>query len=379
MAKRVLGRLTLIFFGIATVVGAIELAPRLLPLRVLPSPLPQIIEEMRVLTDTFYRLDPYFRFITAPRADFAVSHPEFVYRVKMKLNFPDAGFRGGTLGGPLWGVAVGDSFTFGMGVEHEQTWVTRLAQLIGCDIANLGVPGWGPQQYSRVLEKYGLGLHPRITFYGFFRNDFQDAIEFDHWLHDRSAKYWAKSFLQKYSVTFNLIRMISAGLRSGPEDIILNDVKNNFSATKLTRSLQEDRVSFQSAWPLVAEAIEQAIHETQRAQATFVLVYLTAKEEAYWELIKAKQSSLAGFDDAIDLGRKRILEFCDKRKILCVDLTPALRTRASQGQRLYFARDNHWTEAGNLAVAQEIYQTLLANKLVPANRCVQESDPTATK
>jgi hypothetical protein len=270
------------------------------------------------------------------------------------------------------GIAVGDSFTFGMGVNREQTWSAQLTQLTRCEIVNLGVPGWGPQQYTRALEKYGVGLHPRIIFYGIFRNDFQDAIAFDQWLHDRSVKYRLKSFLQQYSVTFNLLRMIWANLGSATEDIVLSDINTKYSSTKLTNSLQEESRSFERGWPLAEQAIEQAIHETQRVRATFVLLYLTAKEEAYWELIKAKQPAFSRFEVAIDMEHKRVLEFCERRQIFCLDLTQALRKRASQGEKLYFSRDNHWTEDGNRAVALEIQRFLLAKELVPEDRCIKK-------
>jgi hypothetical protein len=78
------------------------------------------------------------------------------------MNLNHAGFRGGTLGGPAWGVAVGDSFTFGLGVNQESTWVARLARLSKREIVNLGVQGTGPQQYTLTLERFGVSLRPKI-------------------------------------------------------------------------------------------------------------------------------------------------------------------------------------------------------------------------
>ena len=129
--------------GIGTAVAALEILARLLPTNSLPGWLPQVVQSMRLHADTFYRRDPYFRYVTGANLDFLIEHPDFTYRVKTKLNIGESGFRGGTLGGPVWGVALGDSFTFGMGVEHEATWVSRLANLARREIINLSVPGLG--------------------------------------------------------------------------------------------------------------------------------------------------------------------------------------------------------------------------------------------
>ncbi|MBF0275795.1 MAG: SGNH/GDSL hydrolase family protein [Nitrospinae bacterium] len=46
----------------------------------------------------------------------------------------------------------GDSFTFGDGVSNENAWSNQLAKLLGCRVANYGVPGYGSDQaYLRYL------------------------------------------------------------------------------------------------------------------------------------------------------------------------------------------------------------------------------------
>ncbi|MGH7817334.1 MAG: hypothetical protein ACREOR_08085, partial [Candidatus Binatia bacterium] len=116
-------------FAVATVVAALELSIRLLPIDKLPGSLPVVVHAMQLHAGMFYRSDPDFRYITGPNLDLLVQHPDFKYRVQTKLTFGQAGFRGGSLGGPVWGVALGDSFTFGMGVEQAATWVAQLANL----------------------------------------------------------------------------------------------------------------------------------------------------------------------------------------------------------------------------------------------------------
>jgi len=358
MGKAILQRLVLMIFGIATVVAVLELSIRLLPIDSLPGSLPLIVQDMRLHADVFYRYDPYFRYITGPNLDFLIQHPDFTYRVKTKLNFEQAGFRGGTLGGPVWGVAVGDSFAFGMGVEQEATWIAQLANLSSREIVNLGVPGWGPQQYTRAIERYGAALKPKIFFYAIYRNDLQDVLLFDRWLREPSYLEAIDTFLQRNSFVYNLCRLMWTDAGFAPEDIHLGDLEVSFSSQKLRTSLTEDRNNFDSAWSLTKPEIERAIDYSQRAGATLVLLYFPSKEEAYWELIKQKQSQLKSFDDGIEIFRTHIVEFGKTRQVLSLDLTPLLREKASRGVKLYFSHDSHWTTIGNRIVAESIHDFL---------------------
>ena len=350
--------------GIGTAIAGLEIVARLLPVDSLPGSVPTVVKAMRLHADTFYRRDPYFRYITAANLDFLVEHADFTYRVKTKLNVGESGFRGGTLGGPVWGVAVGDSFTFGMGVEHEATWVARLTNLARREIINLSVPGWGPQQYTRAVERYGTSLSPKIFFYGIYSNDFEDVLLFDQWIRDPAYKQALESFLRTNSVAFNLWRLSGTNSNGGVEDIHLSGLDVKFNSQRLKTVLNNQRSNFASAWSLTKREIELAMDYSQRAAATFVLLYLPSKEEAYWNLIKEKEISLKSFDDGTEIFRTHILEFCKTRQIACLDLTLALRTRAAQGVKLYFPHDAHWTEAGNRIVAEEIFGFLVRNQIL---------------
>jgi hypothetical protein len=98
--------------------------------------------------------------------------------------------------------------------------------------------------------------------------------------------------------------------------------------------------------------------------ATFVLLYFPSKEEVYWKAIKEKSKSLEPLDERIDQLRKTAMEFCHSRKLFCIDLTPALKARAEQGEKVYFSNDSHWNDASNRIVADEIYKQLVEKKIL---------------
>ena len=66
-------------------------------------------------------------------------------------------------------VAVGDSWVFSYGVNDEETWPTRWSGACpGTRVINLGMSGFGPEQYTRAYERYGAPLHPKVLLYGIF-------------------------------------------------------------------------------------------------------------------------------------------------------------------------------------------------------------------
>lgn len=80
----------------------------------------------------------------------------------------DAGFRGPAAGTVAPGqrrvLLLGDSLTFGTGVEDGETFATQLASLApSLAPLNLGVSGYGTDQELLLLERYGLSLDPAIV------------------------------------------------------------------------------------------------------------------------------------------------------------------------------------------------------------------------
>ena len=73
---------------------------------------------------------------------------------------------------------LGDSVTFGWGVEAEETFGRRLEEIFpGLETVNAGVCGYNTVQQLRYLETEGLALEPDALFVLFTENDVQPAIE----------------------------------------------------------------------------------------------------------------------------------------------------------------------------------------------------------
>jgi len=363
--QHILINTALVLLSVTLAMAAFDLTVYLLPKERLPGPLRDVVQQMEISRGTQYIDHPELGFTINPASDFVFPGSEFRFRFHTPLDYPDAGFRGGTRGGPVWGAVFGDSFTFGAGVELHATWVARLAELTQREILNFGVPGHGPYQYTKIFQKFGAPLRPKVVFYALFTNDLKDARRFEGVHTSKSAGFSIKRFLKFYSVSHNVFRNLGSALRRKPKDSTWHGVGVKLVNRRLRDPYSIPDEEFAASWEAITVQIEQAAKDAERIGATLVFLYFPSKEEVYWELAKDKLKATPGFAERIDRLRNTALQYCQTRKLLCLDLTPSLKARGLAGEALYFPLDIHWNEKGNSLVAQEIHNFLAAKKLLP--------------
>lgn len=355
----------LVLLSVTLAMAAFDLTVYLLPKDSLPGALRDVVQQMEISRGTQYIDHPELGFTINPASDFVFPGSEFRFRFHTPLDYPDAGFRGGTRGGPIWGAAFGDSFTFGAGVELGATWVARLAELTQREIVNFGVPGHGPYQYTKIFQKFGAPLRPKIVFYALFTNDLKDARRFAGVHTSKSAGLSIKRFLKFHSVSHNVFRNLGSVIRRKPKDATWHGVGVTLVNRRLRDPYSIPDEEFAPSWEAVTVQIEQAAKAAEAIGATFVLLYFPSKEEVYWELAKDKLKATPGFAERIDRLRNTALQYCQTRQLWCLDLTPSLKARGLAGEPLYFPLDIHWNEKGNSLVAQGIHRFLVEKKLLP--------------
>ena len=347
-----------ILFALALCEGLIWLAPP----KLLPPRLQELTKRMALYrsTDGMFIPDSELLFKIRPNYDAVVDHPDYHVRVKTQLNLDGIGFRGGSFGGPAWAAAVGDSFTFGVGLEQEDTWVYLLAKALSREIVNLGIPAQGPPQYTRVLKHYGLPLRPKVIFYGFYFNDLDSANRFYRM---KRTLIPVSRYLRQYSVLYNLIGDSRAAVVQPPAPAAAPAPATSPSdgAAQIRRTLERQNRNFESRWQLTVKELDEAVRASREAQIELVMLYLPSRWEVYWESIKARNRLPDSLD--IDRLRRTVVEYCRARKIACFDLTPVLKQAARQGKELYFSIDGHWNKEGNRLVAEALKNFLIEKGL----------------
>jgi hypothetical protein len=110
--------------------------------------------------------------------------------------FDTWGFRNKTVPSAAEVVAIGDSHTYGNTAGMEDAWPAVAARQTGLNVYNLGLGGYGPNQYYHLLTAKGLTLHPRWVICGLYMgDDFENAFlvtyGLEHWSYLRQER-WEK-------------------------------------------------------------------------------------------------------------------------------------------------------------------------------------------
>ncbi len=349
--KDFLQKISLVLAGLVVAVLLVEGFAWLAPRSMLPGRFRDLRDQLdrNRSAESFMSPDPELLFKIKPNMNFVVRHPDYSMRIVTYLNLPDIGFRGGSIGGPAWAVAVGDSFTFSHGVEHEDIWTSLLAKSLGKDVINFGVPAQGPAQYTRILKRYALPIRPRVAFYGFYFNDLDSAVRFRR---TKRQLIPVSRYLREYSYVYNLVQKGKRQKDQSPVFFKAEGIEFSLEPEGLRRNLKRQVEKFDERWAVVSREIDDAIKASEEAGVKFILLYFPSRWEVYWEKI----NNQLHFPSTLDIDRlhRKVVEYCGATKILCLDLTPALKREASQNKQLYFRTDGHWNKEGNRVVAEAI-------------------------
>jgi lysophospholipase L1-like esterase len=166
--KRVLGNLIALVFalGVATAIG--EVAAR----RFTPAPLA--------------RPEPQVRYDPDSVRTFTLRPNQTAYTLAAPVHIDADGVR--TNGEPAPGgdssaivLALGDSFTFGLGVADSATWPAQLERDLRehatrpVRVVNTGTVSYGVFQEMDLLRRKGLALHPAVIVHALYWNDYMSA------------------------------------------------------------------------------------------------------------------------------------------------------------------------------------------------------------
>jgi lysophospholipase L1-like esterase len=264
-------------------------------------------------------------------------------------------------------VAIGDSMTFGYGVEDQQAWPALLAQqLPGRRVINLGLNGAGPQQYLKIYEKFGETLHPALVLLCLFpANDLSDAGTFDSWVKAGSpGNYlmWRQGngnagsqrgirnvLEQSYVVT--LLRYAVKKLRDSSLSARTIDFPDGSQLylspgfyAAMERQVKPDDPNFRT----LLTAVNQIRDLAQRNGSQFLAVLMPSREEVYLPLLDGAASPTAS----------PIAPFLDAAGISYLDLTPPLQAAARRHANLFFKVDGHPNAAGCRLIAQAVLDHL---------------------
>lgn len=303
-------------------------------------------------------------------------------------------------------VAIGDSHTYGNTVRMEDSWPIVLGRMTGRTAYNMGMGGYGPNQYFYLLRTKAITLKPKWIICGVwmgddFENAYQITYGLDHWAYLRqlpsqktdyhiwdtqATPVWHKQlrvWLSRHSVVYQVLFHTSLLGRLQGEAQIKVDPKVDPHVTSLVvpeknileafrpeddlRALDQQNPQIQEGMRITFKLLQQMKAICDQNQIHFLVVVIPTKNTVFSPYLEQRpelplSDVLRKVTANERLARDKTFEFLQNNDISYVDALPALQ--ASVERQLYArtAQDMHPSANGHRVIAEAILQALNQNK-----------------
>ena len=250
-------------------------------------------------------------------------------------------------------IVLGDSYTFGVGVNYEESFVGLLnTSGAGYHFLNSGVPGYGPTQYRMTLE-YLLneGYRPEIILLAIYvGNDFYDCV----WNKDISvkdgiigAKGGIKEYLKRNLHTYRLLSKVYHLLSPVSFGGFRGLMENLYDPNSWKRSpLRRAREIFRSELTSISEI-------TRKLEIPMIAVLIPTRYAV--EGIN-RESTIPDYEQ---LDRLPEIEAASVLESLRIPFTDVTYDLAAFGvDQTYYRHDGHLTPQGNDVVCRQFLYLL---------------------
>ncbi len=304
-------------------------------------------------------------------------------------------------------VAIGDSQTYGISATMQNSWPEQLERMSGTEVYNLALGGYGPIQYSYLLEENALKLSPKIIIAGYYLgNDNTDSYRIvnskDYWKHLRNNFTPTKSqtdnntatpvshgksklhpgqsklhqWLSSKCVIYRMLMFSSIGeiarslTNNQNSDIII--VSNNNISTALYPQNRLDTTNLElpytkEGFNLSLQALKRMDMISNKHNIHFYVMIIPLKESVLSEFITPNIANYQIFSELIssvnEVNNKAIQYFTDNNIKYILPLKD-MQEQASKVQ-IYPNNENaHPNKNGYEIISKKIFSRLKADNLI---------------
>jgi hypothetical protein len=299
-------------------------------------------------------------------------------------------------------VAIGDSHTYGNNATMDDSWPYVAGRQAGLSVYNLGLGGYGPNQYYHLLKTYALQLKPRWIICGLYLgDDFENAflitygkepwsflrsgdwgpINADIWETSegdqggfRSIRYWLSRNSILYRLAFhtsalaNLKAAFQIKQASDNESVAsLNipevQIQEAFLPIQIGRNLDQHSAPVREGMRITFELLDRMGKASRENGIQFAVVLIPTKETVFADyLLASPQPRLKGVIGKLIADeqsvRSQLVDFFNKAGIPYVDALPALRRQLTNHLYTRSDRDMHPSENGYGVIGQSVAEFL---------------------
>jgi hypothetical protein len=279
---------------------------------------------------------------------------------------------------------LGDSFTYGTGVNDNQTFAALVekdlrADRLSVEVINAGCPGKGTDYALKFFQTQGRKFHPDLTIVGFYPNDFQDNRRGEYYhigpkgelrvktldrnqgaMKSMLARLPLYNWLISWSQAANLIKQAGINLlikrahRTNPDDTRGLVVTYNRTTRGFATATDKE---------LTRIYLRQLNAAVKSAGGALMMFYIPISPEV---LEYRKKRTLSGDELAIQ-------HIAAENGMVLWSLTPLLAHSGQPLDRLYYP-EGHWTAAAHSMAARyltRLIQNGLAQRRQLMNKSIQ--------
>ncbi|MCW7071387.1 MAG: SGNH/GDSL hydrolase family protein [Methanophagales archaeon] len=294
-------------------------------------------------------------------------------------------------------VVLGDSFTWGCGVEEKKIFTEVLEDnlLEKFQVINMGVIGYSNAQELLTLMNEGIKYNPNIVIVAFcIQNDIRDNVKSinkhmfilnnnteliltnvpisrkrDDADTQNDLLASSEKFLRKHSHAYNFLygRLLSSPFGK-------NLMVNLLTKLGLAEEYGQYNCIFSNTytpevqynWNLTKAILKEidTVAKENDAKTLIVLIPMQIHVNAeLWEK-SVRQFGLKTSDYNLSKPNDILVEFGKENNIHVLDLFPEFRKHIESGEQLYFYKDGHWNPTGHKYAAELIYDKLIEEELI---------------
>jgi hypothetical protein len=298
-------------------------------------------------------------------------------------------------------IAVGDSHTYGNTARMVDSWPYVLASLTGRQVYNMGLGGYGPNQYFYLSKSKALSLKPKMILWGLYMgDDFENAFSItyglDYWASLRAlppqkveVNIWEQDspgapssfkrmrvWLSRHSLIYQLVFHTGFGNRvkgdiqikeaatlyPGTDTSLIipeKHIAEAFRPKAVLFGLNQDDPHVREGMRITFELIKQMNEICKQNHVQFVVVVIPIKEMVFSDYLEHNPSlPLSNVLDKLLVdawsAQQQTFEFLDSQNIPYVDPLPVMKAAREQNLYALSAGDMHPGKNGYKAIGEAV-------------------------